>query len=137
MSDLMMSLSTLGNFGLYFGISLLFLIAFRFIFPLVTPYKEWKLIKSGNVAAAIGMGGSFIGYSIAVGSAISNSQNFLDFSVWGIVALVAQIIAYFIIRIIFLPKITERIERNEVSAGVILASIAIAVGILNAACMTY
>ncbi|PSU25657.1 hypothetical protein C9J21_17560 [Photobacterium phosphoreum] len=137
MSDLMVSLSTLGNFGLYFGISLIFLIAFRFIFPLVTPYKEWELIKSGNVAAAVGMGGSFIGYALAVGSAISNSQNVLDFAVWGVVALVSQVIAYLIIRIIFLPKISERIERDEVSAGVILASIAIAVGLLNAACMTY
>lgn len=137
MSDLMISLSTLGNFGVYFGVSLLFLIAFRFVFPLITPYKEWVLIKQGNVAAAIGMGGSFIGYATAVGSAISNSQGVLDFAVWGVVALVAQAIAYLIIRVIFLPKITERIERDEASAGIILASIAIAVGLLNAACMTY
>jgi putative membrane protein len=36
-----------------------------------------------------------------------------------------------------MPKIAERIEQNEVSAGIMLAALSIAVGLLNAACMTY
>jgi putative membrane protein len=36
-----------------------------------------------------------------------------------------------------MPKIAERINNNEVSAGIILGSMSVAVGMLNAACMTY
>ena len=53
------------------------------------------------------------------------------------VALVAQTLAFLIVRFVFMPKIVSRIENNEVSAGVILAAVSISVGMLNAACMTY
>jgi putative membrane protein len=36
-----------------------------------------------------------------------------------------------------MPKISERIENNETSAGVMLGLVSVAVGILNAACMSY
>jgi putative membrane protein len=51
--------------------------------------------------------------------------------------VIAQSLAFAILRFSFMPKIAERINNNEVSAGVMLASMSIAVGLLNAACMTY
>ena len=37
----------------------------------------------------------------------------------------------------FMPLIVQRIEKDEISAGVILATINVAIGLLNAACMSY
>ncbi|MDF5356365.1 DUF350 domain-containing protein, partial [Vibrio parahaemolyticus] len=60
-----------------------------------------------------------------------------DFMVWGVVAMLAQIIAFAIVRFILLPKVAERIEKDELPAGIVLAAVSVSVGVLNAACMTY
>jgi putative membrane protein len=132
------SLLGLKNFSIYFLSSLLLLLVFKFLYTLVTPHNEWKLVKDGrNTAAATGLIGAVIGFAIALASAASNSVSLLDFWIWGAVALIAQIIAFAIIRFIFMPKIVQRINDNELSAGVVLGGFSVAVGILNAACMTY
>ena len=138
METIMHSLAGLGSFALYFGLSIVFLFIFKLAYALVTPHDEWKLVKEEkNVAAAIGFGGAIIGFAIALGGAASNSVALLDFAVWALVALIAQSLAFALLRFSFMPKIAERINNNEVSAGTMLAAMSIAVGLLNAACMTY
>lgn len=131
-------LESLGSFALYLGLSILFLMIFKFVYIRITPYDEWKLVKEeNNVAAALTLSGAFIGYSLAIASAASNSVSIFDFAIWGVVALVAQVLAFFIIRFGFMPKLVERIEKNEIPAGIVMGSMSIAIGLLNAACMTY
>ncbi|PQQ29767.1 DUF350 domain-containing protein [Photorhabdus hindustanensis] len=127
-----------GNFGLCFGLALVFFIVFKFIYTIITPHDEWKLIKEEkNSAAAISLGGELIGYSIAIASAASNSVGVIDFVMWSVVALLAQIVGFFMVRIFMMPKIVSRIENNEIPAAVVLAAVSVSVGLLNAACMTY
>ena len=90
-----------------------------------------------NEAAAIGFIGAVIGFALALASAASNSVSLIDFAIWGCVALIAQTIAFVIVRFIFMPRIVQRINDNEISAGIVLGGTSIAVGLLNAACMTY
>ncbi len=131
-------LSAVTNFAIYFGLSIVFLVIFKFIYTLVTPHDEWQLIKEEkSVAAALGFGGAIVGFAIALASAASNSVSLIDFAVWGGIALVAQLIAFALLRFGFMPKLVERVEQNEVSAGVILAAVNIAIGLLNAASMSY
>ncbi|WP_413113592.1 DUF350 domain-containing protein [Thaumasiovibrio sp. DFM-14] len=131
-------LSGLPAFLMYFGLSLLFLLVFKFIYTRVTPHDEWHLVKEEkNSAAAIALAGAFLGYALAIGGAASNAVNLIDFALWGVIALVAQIVAFAIIRFGFMPKLVERIKNNELPAAIIMASMSLAVGILNAACMTY
>ena len=126
------------NFAISFGISLVLLVVFKVLFAFVTPHDEWKLIKEDqNTAAAVGFGGAVIGFAIALAGAVSNSGGIVDFAIWGSIALVAQLLAFAIVRFVFMPKVVQRIEDNEISAGVILAATNIAVGLLNAASMTY
>ncbi|NVK72176.1 MAG: DUF350 domain-containing protein [Oceanospirillaceae bacterium] len=131
-------LTSVANFGGYFGLALLFVVIFMVVYSFITPHDEWKLIKEDkNTAASIGFGGAIIGFAIALGGVVTNSISIIDFAIWGVVALIAQSLAFAIVRFIFMPKIVARITANEVSAGVILAAISIAVGVLNSACMTY
>jgi len=126
------------NFGIYFGLGLLFLVVFKFVYAFVTPHDEWKLIKEDkNTAAAIGFGGAVVGFAIAISGAASNSISIVDFATWGLIALIAQTLAFLVVRFVFMPRIVERIEANENSAGIMLGATNIAVGLLNAACMTY
>jgi putative membrane protein len=132
------SIAGLTNFGMYFGVSVFYLFLFKVIYAFVTPHDEWKLVKEDkNVAAAVGFGGAMIGFSLALAGAATNSFSLLDFSVWGLIALVAQSLAFALLRFTFMPQIAERISNNEVSAGVMLAAMSVSVGLLNAACMTY
>lgn len=131
-------LESLGSFALYLGLSILFLMIFKFVYIRMTPYDEWKLVKEeNNIAAALTLSGAFIGYSLAIASAASNSVSIIDFAVWGVIALIAQVIAFLIVRFGFMPKLVERIEKNEIPAGIVMGSMSIAIGLLNAACMTY
>ncbi len=139
MDTIMHSLAGLDNFALYFGLSIVFLFIFKLVYALVTPHDEWKLVKEEkNCSCSYWIWrGRIIGFAIALGSAASNSVAVVDFAIWALVAVVAQSLAFAILRFSFMPKIAERINNNEVSAGVMLASMSIAVGLLNAACMTY
>ena len=132
------SISGLGNFALYFLLSIGLFFVFKVVYAFVTPHDEWKLVKEHkNTAAAIGFAGAMIGFSIALAGAASNSEFLLDFLIWGVVALVAQLFAFALLRFTFMPKIAERITNDEVSAGIMLGAMSVAVGMLNAACMTY
>lgn len=131
-------LTSILHFSSYFGISLLFVVIFKYFYKFVTPHDEWKLIKDEqNTAAAIGFGGAVVGFAIALSGAASNSVSLVDFATWGVVALVAQSLAFALVRFGFISRIAQRIEANEISAGIMLAATNIAVGLLNAACMTY
>lgn len=133
-----MLLTAIGSFLLYFVLAIGALILFKVVYTRITPHDEWKLIKEEqNTASAVAFGGAIIGFALALSSAISNSVSLADFLVWAIVALVAQSVAFAIVRYLFMPKIVARIEQNEVSAGIILGAVAIAVGLINAASMTY
>lgn len=131
------SLTGLVPFTLYFGVSLCALLIFKILYTLITPHDEWDLVKKDNSAAAIALSGTLVGYAIALGGAASNSVDLLDFGVWAVVALIAQLLAYGLVRFAFLRRIAKRIERGELAAGIILAGLSIAIGILNAACMTW
>ncbi|GLS27239.1 DUF350 domain-containing protein [Marinibactrum halimedae] len=130
--------NSLMMFSAYFLGAIVALIVFKFIYSLLTPQDEWLLIKNDrNTAAAIGFGGTIVGFAIALSGAISNSISLIDFTIWAVVALIAQVLAFAILRFAFMPMIVKRIEDNEISAGIMLAAVSIAVGLLNAACMTY
>lgn len=130
-------LNGLQAFSLYLLISLTFLLAFKLVYPLVTPQNEWQLIKSGNIAAAIAFGGSILGFSLALASAANHSVNLLDFAKWGAVALLAQCIAFVLVRFFTLRDIQKRLENNDIAAGVVMGLTSVSVGVLNAACMSY
>ncbi|MDG4594942.1 MAG: DUF350 domain-containing protein [Candidatus Contendobacter sp.] len=129
-------LTGLGAFVSYFGASVALLALFALAYAKVTPYREINLIANGNVAAASSYSGAILGFTIPLASAVSHSVGLLDMIIWGIVALVVQLAAFGVIRMIF-PSIAQDIPNNQVSKGIFLGAISLVIGIINAACMTY
>lgn len=123
-------------FLLAFVVAGLFTIAFKYIYQWVTPYNEKVLIRAGNVSAAIALAGALIGYALPLASALSHTVSLPEFAAWATVAGIVQIAAFTGVRLLALPDVKARVENNEISIGVYLAGISIAVGVLNAACMT-
>lgn len=110
--------------------------SFKTIYQWVTPYKETDLIKQGNIAAAIALGGALIGYVLALASALAHTSSLPELLAWGILAGVIQIVAFSVVRVLFLKDVKARIEAGEIASGVYLGSVSVAVGLINAACMT-
>lgn len=129
-------LGTLPLFGLFFACACALLFVFALIYTFVTPYNELRLIRGGNSAAAISFSGAMIGFAIPLAGVIENSVNILDMLVWGLVALVVQILAFLFARMM-LPDLIRQIEAAEIGPAIVLAGFAVAIGLLNAACVTY
>ena len=81
-------------------------------------------------------GGALIGFSLPLSSAITNSLSLLDCALWGSIALIVQVLTFFVLRIA-LTQLPERITQGEMAAGIISAASAISVGFINAASMSY
>jgi putative membrane protein len=102
----------------------------------ITPYDEIKLIREGKSAPAISFGGALIGFVLPLYSAITHSVGFIDMLVWALVAMVMQFTVFGIVRIFFKDLVSE-IENDQCAAATLLAFFSVAIGLLNAASMTY
>lgn len=123
-------------FVIAFVAAIAFFSAFKFLYQLITPYHERDLIRQGNAAAAVALGGALIGYVLPLASALSNTVSLPEFAAWALLAGIIQIVAFIIVSRLLYKALAARIEAGEMAAGVYLASISIGVGLLNAACMT-
>jgi putative membrane protein len=132
--------ATFGAGALSFALAFLaaggFTLIFKAIYRWVTPHDEGALIRAGNTAASVALGGALLGYVIPLASALANTHSLPEFVAWALLAGVIQIAAFWLVRRIALPDVSARIERGELSTALYLMFISITVGILNAACMT-
>lgn len=130
------SLAGLPAFLAYFAVAIVLVLVFVRIYTWVTPQDELALIRANNAAASLAFGGALIGFALPLSSAITNSMSLLDCVLWGAVALVVQVLTFFVLRLV-IKQLPERITQGETATGILSAATAISVGILNAACMTY
>ena len=130
------SLSGFDEFLIYAGLSVAFIYMYMIVYLWITPYSELKLIKDGNVAAALSLSGSVIGFTLPLAAAILNSVHPWDMMLWAFIAAVVQLFVYVAVRYTLL-NVVRRIPDGQVATGIVLATISISAGILNAACMTY
>jgi putative membrane protein len=130
------SLAGLPAFALYFVSSLVLLLVFIAIYIQITPYRELALIREGNAAAAASLSGAMLGFVIPLAHSVAQSVNLADMAVWGLIALVVQLVVFFVMTRL-MPGLTRDIPAGKVAPGVFLGSMSLATGILNAACMTY
>lgn len=119
-----------------FGAAALITFAFKFVYQIVTPHDEARLIREGNVAASITLGGALIGFAIALSKALAQATSPAEFAVWAALAALIQILVFIVMHTVGIRDLAARIERGEVSTAIYLASISISAGLLNAASMT-
>lgn len=129
------SLAGLPAFLLYFALALALLGLFLAIYVTVTPYHEMTLIREGNAAAAISLAGAVVGFVLPLARAVTQSVSALDLVVWGVIALIVQVVVFFVVGKL-VPRFADAIKEGRVAGAVLLASLAIGVGLLNAAAMT-
>ena len=128
-------LSTLPNFLMYLGLSVLLLGVFMGLYLVITPQHELRLIHHGNISASIVLTGTLLGFALPVASAMAHSVALLDLALWGAVAGIVQLLTYLILRML-IPDLRQQIEADRVSVAILLAGLTLCMGLLNAAAMT-
>ena len=123
-------------FAAYFGVSLVLFTVCLAIYVMITPYPEIRLIREGNAAAAASLSGALIGFALPLASVVVHSVSLLDMFLWSGVALVVQLAAFAVVRLM-VPAIGQHVRDGQVSSGIFLGAVAVTLGILNAASMTY
>lgn len=129
---------TLGQFTAYLtymGASILMITAFIFLYIHITPIKELTLIRQGCIAAALSFGGAVLGFCLTLSSSIAHADNFLTFIVWGACSAVVQLLVFFVIAKL-IPNSRMELEDNNIAIGALFCTLSLAIGIINAACLT-
>ncbi|WP_335871895.1 DUF350 domain-containing protein [Bacillus sp. 2205SS5-2] len=128
-------LNFLAHLGTGFGLILLGLLVFSF----TTSFSERQLIKEGNLAVALKLWGKTIGLAIIIYTVWAGSVNLLDAFIWGIIGIIAQVVAYYIIEYLLTPKthLAKKVEEGNIAVGFSLFAAGIVVGIIVAASLTY
>ncbi|HKA44691.1 MAG TPA: DUF350 domain-containing protein [Burkholderiales bacterium] len=136
MDILKFSIAGLPWFALYLAATLVLFLVFLVIYLRITPYREIALIREGNSAAAASISGAMLGFVIPLANAVVQSANIADMVLWGVIALIVQLLVYSVVTRI-IPDIGRGIPEGKVAEGVFLGALSVAIGILNAACITY
>ena len=130
------SLAGFDEFLLYAGLAVAFIYMYMIVYLWITPYNELKLIKDGNIAAALGLSGSVLGFTFPLAAAIYQAVHPWDMMLWAFIAGLVQLLVYVAVRYSLL-NVSRRIPDGQVATGIVLGAISVSAGILNAACMTY
>lgn len=121
----------IGNYAAFLGTSVALLFAAVAAYVMITPLHEVRLIRSGNKAAALSLGGAVIGLALTLYGVASSTFVVMELLAWGAVGVALQVAAYAIISFV-LPDYRRNIENDQVSYGIASAALSITVGILNA-----
>ncbi len=100
----------------------------------LTPFREWRLIRDGNIAAGIVLAGTIVALAIPLAATLATSAFTLDIALWGLVALVLQLLTFAVVALL-MRGLRGMIEAGNVPAAFVLVGIQIAVGLLNAGAM--
>ena len=137
--DLKMEIELFVGFLSFFFTAIVLVIVFLYLYAIVTPYDDYKLIfQENNLAAALGFGGAIIGVSIPLYSVLVHSVSYIDFAIWGAIAIVIQLIFAFIVtRLSGKYSFKTEISNGVIPVGTLMAFLSISIGLLNAGSMSY
>ncbi len=108
-------------FALHTGVTLAMLALATTIYVLLTPHQEMRLIRAGNPAAAISLGGVMAGLALPLAVCMATSLNWADIVIWGAATLVTQLLTFRVVDLL-LPGLSKRISEGETAAATLLAA---------------
>jgi putative membrane protein len=119
-------------FLLHAGVTVAILFAAAALYILLTPHKEITLIREGNSAAAVSLGGVLIGLAIPLAASLKASTNVIEIGLWGAVTVVVQLLVFRLVDMI-LRGLPKRIQEGETAAAALLVGAKIATALVIAA----
>jgi putative membrane protein len=100
----------------------------------ITPFHEARLAREGNVAAGIVLMAALVALAIPLAVTLATSAFTLDVLLWGLVAVVFQLLAFLLTASLF-RGLRGMIEAGNVAVACVVAGIQLAVALINAGAM--
>ncbi len=110
------------------------LLAFAIVLR-ATPADELKLIREGNVAAAVWAGGTIIALALPIAAAMRYSGGTAEVVVWSAIAMALQLGTY-LVTCLLVGKTRQKLESGDMASAIMVAATQIGVGIVNAAALS-
>src|ERR1700755_2142872 len=114
---ILQSLAGLPAFLVYFCTAIVCVVVYLFVYTRITPHDEFKLIRDNDPAAAIALGLSLVGFALPVVSAIAHSANVMDCLIWSAIALIVQVIVYYLVKIP-VPDLSAKIAGGQMAPAI-------------------
>jgi putative membrane protein len=128
-------IANIADFLVYLASALLLLGGFIGLYTLILPMREWAWIKQGNLAASVVLSGAILGFSLPLAEAIRQTNTFPRMVVWAAIALAVQLAGFGLMRLMRRDAVAA-IERGDMAEAVLLAAGSVALGLINAACLS-
>ena len=119
----------------YLFTAIVLLAAFMFIYSVTTPYNEFREVKDGNIAAAVAFSGAILGFIFPLVSAIFYTHSIVEMAKWAAITGVVQMILFQVLH--KLNGCGHCIRDRKVAPAILLATLSIGVGMLNAISISY
>jgi putative membrane protein len=125
-------IAAISAFLLYLLVSAALLVAFIFIYAKATPYKEFTLVAHDNIAVAITFAGAVLGFTAPLMASIYYTRSLGEMCLWAGITCVVQLLVLLALR-----RQARRIEEGHVASAVVVATLSLAVGLLNAVSISH
>lgn len=116
------------------AVTLALLVAGVAVYTRITPYDERRLVSDGNAAGGLTLAGAIVALAIPLAATLATSTVVLDIVLWGVVALIFQLVA-FAVATLLIPNLRGQIEAGNVASATALVGVQIGVALINAAAM--
>jgi len=116
----------------YLSASILLLTVFVIIYVKFTPYKDFELIALNNSAIAITLSGAILGFTFPLVASIYYTQSIIEMSVWAAITGIVQLGIFLALR-----RYAKKIEEGHIASSVMVATFSVAIGLLNAVCISH
>ncbi len=114
---------------LHFSITALILFLGATLYVLMTPHREIALIRDGNAAAAVSLGGVLVGLALPLAVSMNASTSVVEIALWGASTVVVQLLVFRLVDL-FLRGLPQRIQEGEVAAAALLVGAKLATAIV-------
>ncbi|MGZ3236965.1 MAG: DUF350 domain-containing protein [Burkholderiaceae bacterium] len=128
-------MTAITNYAIHLLSASALLIIFFRVYTYLTPIDEVLLIRQGNNAAMLSLGGALIGFSLTIASSILHTADYREFLAWAAGAMVVQVLVYAVTsKLLHISK--EHIESGNTAFGGLMGAISLSIGAINAACLS-
>jgi len=117
---------------LHIAVSVGMLLVAAAVYLVLTPHKEIRLVREGNVAAAVDLGGVLVGLAIPLAFSLKGSTSLVDVALWGVAAVVIQLLVFRLVDLV-LHGLPKRIKDGEMAAAALLVGAKLATAMIVAA----
>ncbi|MDO8900013.1 MAG: DUF350 domain-containing protein [Phenylobacterium sp.] len=117
---------------LHAGVAVLILFLGAALYVLLTPHKEVALIRDGNAAAAVSLGGVLVGLAAPLAFSLNSSTSLVEIIIWGVSTVMVQLLVFRVVDLL-LRGLPQRIQDGEVAAAALLVGAKLATALILAA----